>query len=149
MQSNLECIPVDVRQVSEAVVRLKEYFAEEHGREIPTAVLAAAVNQWLVRHFDAVADDLFETLATPRNDAAHEFRRMIDKAVGGEVAFEIAHPETEAADVFTGHRPFSFEKLAAMTAYIASRGRDIYKTKLNKLLFYSDFVHFYDHGTSI
>jgi uncharacterized phage-associated protein len=149
MERNMECIPIDVEQVSEAVVRLKEYFADEHGREIPTAVLAASVNEWLVRHFDAVTDDLFETLATPRNDAAHQFRRMIDKAVGDEVAFELPHLQTAEADVFSGHRPFSFEKLAAMTAYIASRGRDIYKTKLNKLLFYSDFVHFYDHGTSI
>ena len=149
MESNVKCIPIDVEQVSDAVVKLKDYFNEEHGREIPTAVLAATVNEWLVRHLDAVAEDLYETLATPRNDAAHEFRRLVDKAIGAEVAFKTAVVEAEVADVFTGHRPFSFEKLAAMTAYIASRGKDIYKTKLNKLLFYADFVHFYDHGTSI
>jgi hypothetical protein len=55
----------------------------------------------------------------------------------------------EEADVFTGHRPFSFEKLAAMTAYIAHHGKNVYKTKLNKLLFYSDLVHFHLTGRSI
>src|SRR5215203_2289475 len=112
MESNLECIPIDVEQVSEAVVKLKEYFADEHGLEIPTAVIAAAVNEWLVRHFDAVTDDLFETLATPRNDAAHEFRRLVDKALGDEVTFTAAAAvEPAEVSIFTGNRPFSFEKL--------------------------------------
>jgi hypothetical protein len=57
--------------------------------------------------------------------------------------------EVQAADVFTGHRVSSFEKLAAMTAYIARHGRHVYKTKLNKLLFYSDFVNYHLNGVSI
>ena len=36
-----------------------------------------------------------------------------------------------------------------MIAHIASSESDIYKTKLNKLLFYSDFINYYLNGTSI
>jgi len=52
-------------------------------------------------------------------------------------------------DNFTGDCWFSVEKLSGMTSYIAARGHDISKTKLNKLLFYSDFVNYYLHGKSI
>ena len=55
----------------------------------------------------------------------------------------------DEADIFTGGRWFSAEKLSAMTSYIAARGHAISKTKLNKLLFYSDFIHYYLHGKSI
>ena len=51
--------------------------------------------------------------------------------------------------MFTGGLSFSFEKLAAMTLYIASSGKDVSKTKLNKLLFYTDFINYYLHGRSI
>jgi uncharacterized phage-associated protein len=36
-----------------------------------------------------------------------------------------------------------------MALYIAEKGQNVYKTKLNKLLFYSDFINFYLHGRSI
>ena len=39
--------------------------------------------------------------------------------------------------------------MAAMISFIAERTSDLYKTKLNKLLFYADFVNFYLHGNSI
>jgi hypothetical protein len=66
-----------------------------------------------------------------------------------DVRTKIPVRETEVVDVFTGHRVFSFEKLAAMTAYIARHGRNVYKTKLNKLLFYCDFVNYHLNGVSI
>ena len=36
-----------------------------------------------------------------------------------------------------------------MIEYIAAKGRDIYKTNLNKLLFYSDLTHYYLYGRGI
>ena len=66
------------------------------------------------------------------------------------VEYPEAVPEiTREEAVFTGQRIFSFEKLAAMTAYIAAHSKDLYKTKLNKLLFYSDFINYYLNGVSI
>ena len=55
----------------------------------------------------------------------------------------------EAASVFTGARPYSPEKLGAMIEYISRKGRDIYKTNLNKLLFYSDLTFYYLYGRGI
>ena len=138
---------IDERQIADTVVRLKEDFATEFGRDVPAGIISESVKRWLDRRLEELSEDLYETLSTPRNDAAREFRRLVDDAVGEIPKLETA--ATQYADVFTGHRPFSFEKLAAMTAYIAHRGRSIYKTKLNKLLFYSDFVHYRIHGSSI
>ena len=39
--------------------------------------------------------------------------------------------------------------MSAMISYFAAKGKQIYKTKLNKLLFYADFVNFYLNGRSI
>ncbi|MFY0685309.1 MAG: DUF4065 domain-containing protein [Balneola sp.] len=48
----------------------------------------------------------------------------------------------------TGFRSPSFDKLAAMINYL-SKDIEPFTTKLNKLLFYADFIHFKNHGYSI
>lgn len=136
-------------EIADTVVRLKEDFSREFGRDVPTEVISTSVKEWLGRYMDRLSDDLYETLSTPRNEEARELRRMIDEAIGDVPQFQLADAAAETADVFTGQRTFSFEKLAAMVAYIAHRGSNIYKTKLNKLLFYSDFIHFHLKGQSI
>jgi len=49
---------------------------------------------------------------------------------------------------FTGYKAPSIEKLNAMVAYMALEA-NIFKVKMNKLLFYSDFHHFRKYGQSI
>ena len=149
MGKDQECVCLDEQQIAETVVRLKEDFAEDFGRDVPTEVISLSVKEWLERHLDQLSDDLYETLSTPRNDEARELRRMIDDAIGEIPELKTASVGTDESNVFTGRRAFSFEKLAAMTAYIAHRGKNVYKTKLNKLLFYADFIHFHLNGTSI
>lgn len=51
--------------------------------------------------------------------------------------------------VFSGQRAYSAEKLGAMMEYILSKGRTVYKTNLNKLLFYSDLTAFYLRGAGM
>jgi putative zinc finger/helix-turn-helix YgiT family protein len=53
------------------------------------------------------------------------------------------------SDITRGNRPFSFEKLGAMVAFFASNATELFKTKLLKLLWYADFLHFKRHGVSI
>lgn len=142
------CVCIDEDQIADTVVRLKEDFSEEFGRDVPTEVISVSVRTWLERYMDQLSEDLYETLSTPRNEEARELRRMIDDAIGDVPVFETA-AATEVPDVFTGRRTFSFEKLAAMIDYVAYRGTNVYKTKLNKLLFYSDFIHFHLSGASI
>jgi uncharacterized phage-associated protein len=51
--------------------------------------------------------------------------------------------------MFSGNREFSADRLAAMMGYLASKGIELYKTKLNKLLFYADFTGFYLTGRGL
>jgi hypothetical protein len=149
MGKGQECVCLDERQIAETIVKLKEDFAEEFGRDVPTEVISRSVKEWLERHLDELSEDLYETLSAPRNDEARELRRMIDDAIGEIPELKTAATAAEESSVFTGRRVFSFEKLAAMTAYIAHRSKHLYKTKLNKLLFYADFTHYQLYGSSI
>src|SRR5690606_30744362 len=54
-----------------------------------------------------------------------------------------------AENIFNGERKFSPVKYSAMMEYILSKGRLVYKTSLNKLLFYSDMTAFYLNGRGI
>lgn len=50
---------------------------------------------------------------------------------------------------YNGYRTPSLEKAAQMVLYFAHEMPDLFKTKLNKLLFYADFLHFSRRGQSI
>jgi len=50
---------------------------------------------------------------------------------------------------FNGYRIPNLEKAAQMILFFSSRMKPLYKTKLNKLLFYADFQYFSNHGQSI
>ncbi|MCI4669865.1 MAG: DUF4065 domain-containing protein [Bacteroidia bacterium] len=52
------------------------------------------------------------------------------------------------ANAFTGYVKPQFEKVANFVLFFAEKARPL-KTRLNKLLFYSDFLHFKNHGFSI
>ncbi|HEY3282616.1 MAG TPA: type II TA system antitoxin MqsA family protein [Armatimonadota bacterium] len=52
-------------------------------------------------------------------------------------------------DPYTGNRKFCAELLREMMVFFVHRLRGSYKTKVNKLLFYSDFLHFRHFGVSI
>ncbi len=51
--------------------------------------------------------------------------------------------------VYTGFRVFSAEDLEEMILFFASKPGGVLKTKLNKLLWYTDFTHFRLHSVSI
>jgi putative zinc finger/helix-turn-helix YgiT family protein len=52
-------------------------------------------------------------------------------------------------DIYTGYLPFQPEKLMDMIAFFASDEAGVYKTKMNKLLWYTDFLHYRYFGVSI
>jgi uncharacterized phage-associated protein len=136
---------IEIKRIAKG---LQEYFISEDEREYPLWALSKAVREWIVRRADSMAEDLVERLTAPGRDAAREFKSLLGEALE---SVKSAEPEAAAAEssVFTGYRPFSTERLGAMALYIAEKGKDIYKTKLNKLLFYSDFINFHLHGRSI
>lgn len=49
----------------------------------------------------------------------------------------------------TGFKRYSPEALMEMMVFFAAKGSGIFKTKLNKLLWYSDFLHFHRESVSI
>lgn len=50
---------------------------------------------------------------------------------------------------YTGYRKPSLERIAMIIAYFSEHINDLWKTKLNKLLFYSDFLNYRRTGYSI
>lgn len=52
-------------------------------------------------------------------------------------------------DEFSGYQSFSLEKVFNAILFFCRGGEGQFKTKLNKLLFYSDFKHFKDYTVSI
>jgi hypothetical protein len=115
-------------QIITTAVELRETYHPED--RSPEWVFVIAILDWQSKK------------ATELNDAelnSEEFRHYVGERVR----------RVREADMFSGRRPFSFEKLAAMMSYAVSRGHDISRTKLNKLLFYADFVNYFLHGQSI
>lgn len=51
-------------------------------------------------------------------------------------------------DIFSGYRKFDLDKLLNAILFFCTN-REVYKTKLNKLLFYADFKHYKDYMVSI
>ena len=111
-------------------VELRKKFLPEFQSELPEWAFVTAILDWQ---------------SQPENE--------LDEAALDSDAFHIHVGEhvrrVREADMFSGGSSFSFDKLAAMASYIASRGHEISRTKLNKLLFYSDFVNYFLHGRSI
>ncbi len=55
----------------------------------------------------------------------------------------------EVLDEYCGYTQFNYEKLVNMVLYFALNVKKLYKTKLMKFLFYSDFVNFRNNTVSI
>ena len=113
-----------------AAVELKKSFLPESQNEPPEWAFVTAILDWQSQTEDELNQAALDSDAF-RYHLGEHVRRLRE------------------ADMFSGARSFSFKKLAAMASYIASRGHDISRTKLNKLLFYSDFVNYFLHGASI
>jgi uncharacterized phage-associated protein len=98
---------------------------------------------------------MLEMFTTPGRREYQELMAVLARnAPAAKAAVEVeemAHLAQEFGDesVFEGYRPFSKAKLAAMMEYLTAKGHHVYKTSLNKLLFYSDLTYFYFHGRGI
>jgi len=61
----------------------------------------------------------------------------------------VSPQENYQPSVYTGHLKFSEEMLENMILYFASQADGVLKTKLNKLLWYADFLHYDIYSVSI
>ncbi len=151
MKAGTITFEIPEKRLEPLVGELRESIKADCGTEYSESAIRNSVVDWLGARLDLLFEDAVERLTSPSYEDAREFARMLDKAEGVSVPVPSPVVSISGHDstVFTGYRAFSFEKMAAMVSYLASRTSDLYKTKLNKLLFYADFANYYLHGSSI
>ena len=122
---------------------VREYYYPDQTGHSPDWILVLAIREILKSHPKVTADELFDLLIT---DSKLRSRGDLSKYLIKSVTHQI---EPSRSSIFSGSREFSFEKLSAMVSLLTPRGQGICRTKLNYLLFYSDFTHFFIYGSSI
>jgi uncharacterized phage-associated protein len=150
MKTSTITLEVPESRLRPLVSELRESIKADCGTEYSEAAVRSSVVSWLHSRVDQLFEDAVERLTSPSWEEARDFARMLDQAEAQKASVPVqTAPQVEGATVFTGNRVFSLEKMAAMISHIASRTSDLYKTKLNKLLFYADFVSYHSNGHSI
>ncbi|MDO8805582.1 MAG: DUF4065 domain-containing protein [Elusimicrobiota bacterium] len=86
------------------------------------------------------AEKLAITLAQLKcNEAQPSFRATVEDFICS----------TATVDEYSGFAKFDLEKTLSMIALIAEKTKGVFTTKLNKLMWYTDFLHFKGYGRSI
>ncbi len=139
------------RSIDGVVGDVRQFLKKERGLEVPDNLIREGMADVLYTKFDLLAEDLREMFTSPQRDEVRELEQILLKESAAKtVPQEAEQPAAEAVQsVFSGHRAYSAEKLGAMMEYILSKGRTVYKTNLNKLLFYSDLTAFYLRGAGM
>ena len=145
------------RWVTGLIGNVQEHFRREAGVEYPRDVIERSLEQWLESRFDHVLEGLGDMITSPQMKESQEFRRILEQNAGETQETVGSRQETEARPVivaetptiFTGKREYEPARLGAMVAYLIEKGHDIYKTNLNKLLFYSDMTAYFLRGQGI
>ena len=150
LKSSTITFEIPEQRLNSVVTELQRSIEADCGTKYSESVIRNSVVTWLSSRLDSLFEDAVEHLTSPSYEDARQFAHMLDASEPKANVVPIRDGiETEAVGIFNGHRAFSLEKMAAMVSYLAARTSDMYKTKLNKLLFYSDFANYYLHGNSI
>jgi uncharacterized phage-associated protein len=140
------------RFLNKAASAISSYLWREFQQEHSVETVAMALQRWLDQRFDIVLEEVTELLTHPGSHEASEFAQILERI---ESPASDVVPETvqisadELHPMFSGNRALSADRLAAMMGYFASKGVELYKTKLNKLLFYADLTGYYLTGRGI
>lgn len=117
------------------------YRAYEAG-EVPSVSNGKFLQQIKDAH---VFKKVLETSNQFTTDELEKIKRKIDAARHGWDAFDVAYEKyllgDHAPNEYTGYKSPQLDKIANMILFFAKQIGP-FKTKLNKLLFYSDFYHF-------
>ncbi len=145
-------VRIPERFLEKASAAISSHYWREYQQEFPAEHVSLALERWLDQHVDLVLEEVTELLTRPGSDEALEFGRMLERleAPAMEVTAETVQATAEDLHpMFSGNRPLSADRLAAMMGHFASKGIELYKTKLNKLLFYADLTGFYLTGRGL
>jgi len=149
MVSKTTIISIENRVLVTARLVREHYFP---GSEKYSAdwILIPAIRDLMKLHPGASPQELCDQLVAP---SSIQPNGLMSRYVIASLTAELKVPDDPTrcdldVNVFNGGRKFSFARLSAMASFFASRER-ICKTKLNQLLFYSDFVNYVSFGRSI
>ena len=143
------------KRIEAIVGEVRSTLKRETGQQYEHRVVEDAMARCVASKIDQLDEDMLEMFTTPSRDEYRQLTRAVEKYApvikAVEKVEEIAHLAKEFGDegVFEGYRPFSKARLAAMMEYLTAKGGHVYKTSLNKLLFYSDLTAFYLSGRGI
>lgn len=118
---------------------INQYRMYEDG-EVPSisnarTILAAREKEVFMNFVEASKADMTDS----------EFMRIKKRVMAADGDFRT----TTVPSVFTGFRALSIDKIAATVRYFLSALGPVFVTKMNKLLFYVDFIHYRNHGYGI
>ena len=145
-------VRIPQRFLDKASAAISAYYWREFQQEHAADTVAIALLRWLDQRFDIVLEEVTELLTHPGSDEASEFAQILERVESPamDVTPETVQRSTEELHpMFAGNRVFSADRMAAMMGYLAGKGVELYKTKLNKLLFYADLTGFYLTGRGL
>lgn len=118
---------------------INQYRVYEDG-EVPNlsnarTIIAAREKDVFLSFLEASKSDMSES-------EYHRTKRKIESANGDYISSN--HPTS-----FTGYRTMSLEKISAVANMLIAKIGPIFVTKMNKMLFYADFLHYKKCGYGI
>jgi uncharacterized phage-associated protein len=149
MKTSTITFEIPESRLESLVGELRDSIKSDCGTEYSEAAVKRSVTDWLESRLDVFVEDALDRLTSPSYEDAREFARMLDRVEPETIEMPVHAAAKAGQTIFNGYRNFSLEKMAAMVSHLASQTGDLYKTKLNKLLFYADFVNYYLYGASI
>jgi len=135
-------------QILLAARMTRDHYYPGRDRNFPDWILVFAVFKLLELDGNASPERLFDLLKDPSQIESPEMRRYLHLAIAAGRSRDLARRRDEGC-VFSGGRKFSFEKACGTFAFLTSRCPTVGRSKLNQLLFYGDFVHYFLYGESI
>ena len=120
-----------------AVERVRELLIDR-GDDYTEKQVEIVLREWVERRVELSIEDATEYL-THDSVERNLFQSILSRQE------QRSHPPT----IFQGMREFNPTALEEMVIFFASKSQGVLKTKLNKLLWYADFLHYRLFSTSI
>ena len=143
-----------LRKIGVIAEDVQSAIRREKGEEYDKRLIEDSMQRCLEYKLDAIEENMHELFTSPGTWEFAQLATMLEQSKLEEKAVEIGEAVELAQEfgdesVFTGRRIFAKAKMAAMIEYLTAKGNHVYKTSLNKLLFYSDLTNYYLLGQGI
>ncbi len=142
-------------KIHEIVGKVQFAFKRETGEYYEPRLIEDSMTACVANALGRIEEGMLEMFTTPGRREFEELGNLLERnAAAANAAVEVEESIYVAQEhgdesLFEGFRPYSKAKMAAMIEYLTGKGNHVYKTSLNKLLFYSDLTMFYLRGHGI